>query len=149
MPRNHHTSRDPRPADPLPFDPLSARNLAVACALIGLATLLLSERPTPGGLLLAWGGLIGWALLRMVGGRPAQPVRRKVAPRPRPAVEVIEVTDWEVKERDVKNWAPRRPAPTLALPKPIAVDPPAATEAWKTSAHPAVLAGVRRRREEE
>ncbi|TNC09629.1 hypothetical protein FF100_25830 [Methylobacterium terricola] len=143
MPRDHHTSRDPHPADPLPFDPLSARNLAVACALIGLGTLLISERPTPGGLLLAWGGFIGWALLRMVGGRPAQPVRRKAAPRRPPVVEVIEVEDW-----DIKDWAPRRPAPTLALPKPIAVDPPEATADWKTSAHPAVLAGVRRRREQ-
>jgi len=142
MPRDHHTSRNSHPADPLPFDPLSARNLAVVCALIGLGTILLSERPTPGGLLLAWGGLVGWALLRMVGGRASPPVRRKAAARPQAVVEVIEVEEWER-----KDWAPRRPAPTLALPKPIAVEPPEAEAEWKTSAHPAVLAGVRRRRE--
>ncbi|OAS27415.1 hypothetical protein [Methylobacterium platani] len=137
--------RDHRPPDPLPFDPLSARTLAMACALIGLGTILLSERPTPGGVLLAWGGLAGWALLRMFGGRPAQPARRKVPPQP-PRLQPVEVV--EVKEWEVKDWTPRRPAPTLALPKPIAVDPPEAGPAWTTSAHPAVLAGVRRRREE-
>lgn len=137
-------SRHRRHPDPLPFDPLSARNLAVACALIGLVTILLSERPTPGGMLLAWGGLAGWALLRLLGGRAAQPARRGLRPRPQRPVEVIEVPEWEAKE-----WAPRRPAPTLALPKPIAVDPPEAAPNWTTSAHPAVLAGVRRRREED
>ncbi|KMO36419.1 hypothetical protein VQ02_15420 [Methylobacterium variabile] len=125
---------DPRSPDQLPFDPLSARNLAVACALVGLGTILLSDRPTPGGVLLAWGGLAGWALLRLLGGRGAQPVRRK--PRRRPIIEVVEVADW----------APRRPPAPLALPKPIATAPPATN--WSTAPHPAVLAGVRRRREE-
>ncbi|MET7247764.1 hypothetical protein ABZT49_30870 [Methylobacterium sp. EM32] len=121
------------------FDPLSARGLAVACALVGLVTLLLSERPTPGGVLLAWAGLAGWALLRVFGRRRApQPLRRTIRPRPEPIIEVVEV----------KDWTPRREAPVLALPKPFtAVSPPGA-EAWKTSAHPAVLAGVRRRRNE-
>lgn len=132
MPRDH------RPSDPLPFDPLSGRSLAMACALIGLATILLSERPTAGGVLLAWAGFVGWAVLRLFGGRAPQPVRRKIRARPRPIIEVVEVADW----------APRRPAPVLALPKPIAVGPPEAVDAWATPAHPAVLAGVRRRREE-
>ncbi|MCF4129204.1 hypothetical protein [Methylobacterium sp. SyP6R] len=131
--------RDHRQPDPLPFDPLSARSLAMACALIGLVTLLLSERPTPGGVLLAWAGLIGWVLLRVFGRRPAQPARRKVRPRPEPVIEIVEVQDW----------APRRPEPVLALPKPIlAPPPPESTTGWKTDAHPAVLASVRRRREE-
>ncbi|MGE7413379.1 hypothetical protein [Methylobacterium tarhaniae] len=131
--------RDHRSPDPLPFDPLSARNLAMVCALVGLGTILLSERPTQGGVLLAWAGLVGWALLRVFGGRPAQPVRRKVRPpRPEPVIEVVEV----------KDWTPRRPAPALALPKPIAAEQPASAPAWTTSAHPAVLAGIRRRREE-
>ncbi|GJD64966.1 hypothetical protein [Methylobacterium frigidaeris] len=130
--------RDHRHPDPLPFDPLSARSLAVACALVGLVTLLLSERPTPGGVLLAWAGLVGWALLRIVGRRAAQPVRRKVRPPPEPIIEVVEV----------KEWTPRRQAPVLALPKPFTVAPQEEGPDWKTSAHPVVLAGVRRRREE-
>lgn len=134
-----HRHSDPREPDSLAFDPLSARGLAVACALVGLVTLLLSERPTPGGVLLAWAGLAGWALLRVFGRRRApQPLRRTIRPRPEPIIEVVEV----------KDWTPRREAPVLALPKPFtAVSPPGA-EAWKTSAHPAVLAGVRRRRNE-
>ncbi|MBK3400343.1 MULTISPECIES: hypothetical protein [Methylobacterium] len=138
--------RDHRSSDPLPFDPFSARNLAMVCALVGLVTLLISERPTPGGVLLAWGGLVGWALLRVFGRAP-QPVRKRPRRRPMPVVEILEP----------EEWAPRRPAPALALPKPIALpkgmtapEPVAAPEvaAWKTPAHPAVLAGVRRRREE-
>ena len=132
MLRNH------RHPDPLPFDPLSARSLAVACALVGLVTLLLSERPTPGGVLIAWAGLIGWALLRIMGRRRAPPpVRRTIRPPPEPIIEVVEV----------KDWTPRRDAPVLALPKPFTAVSPEGAEAWKTSAHPAVLAGVRRRRE--
>jgi hypothetical protein len=132
MPRDHSSP------DPLPFDPLSARSLSMACALIGLVTLLLSERPTPGGVILAWAGLIGWVLLRLFGGRPVRPARPKTRPRPEPVVEVVEVSDW----------APRRPAPILALPKPILTPPPEGSAGWQTSAHPAVLAGVRRRREQ-
>ncbi|TGE00309.1 hypothetical protein [Methylobacterium nonmethylotrophicum] len=131
--------RDPRSPDPLPFDPLSARNLAVACALIGLGTILLSERPTAGGVLLAWGGLAGWAVLRFLGDRRAQPARRTPPAPPQPPPQIIEVVE-------VAEWAPRRPVPTLALPKPIIV-PPTVTD-WSTAPHPAVLAGVRRRREE-
>lgn len=137
-----HQHPDPRYPDPgrpetLAFDPLSARSLAVACALVGLVTLLLSERPTPGGVLLAWAGLVGWALLRVLGRRRAAPVRRTIRPRPEPIIEVVEV----------KDWTPRREAPVLALPKPFTTVQPEGAEAWKTSAHPAVLAGVRRRRE--
>ncbi len=131
--------RDHRQPDPLPFDPLSARSLAVACALIGLVTLLLSERPTPGGVLIAWAGLIGWALLRIMGRqRAASPVRRKLRPPPEPIIEVVEVTEWK----------PQRSTPVLALPKPFVRLAPEGSEPWKTSAHPAVLASVRRRREE-
>ncbi len=137
MIRDHRRSDRLQP-DPLPFDPLSARSLAIVCALIGLVTLLLSERPTPGGVLLAWAGLIGWVLLRVFGRRPAQPARRKIRPRPEPVIEIVEV----------QEWAPRRPEPVLALPKPIlAPQAPEGTTGWKTSTHPAVLANVRRRRE--
>ncbi|TGE00310.1 hypothetical protein [Methylobacterium nonmethylotrophicum] len=125
--------RDHRSPDPLPFNPPSARNLAAACAVVGLGTVLLSERPTAGEVLLAWGGLAGWGLLRLVGARRIRPAHREPHAPP-PLIGVVEVAEAP----------PRNPAAVVALPKPIIVAPTATDRSIPP--HPAVLTGLRRRR---